>query len=100
MQLTSVQSRNADGVTSCHDAPLSRVILTSPSSEPAQSTPGSCGDSINAKTVAKVSAPIASLLTGPPVGFSVSGSALVRSGLIGSQLCPSLVLLSTRSPPI
>src|SRR5262245_66542354 len=99
MQLMRDHSGSSGGVILFQLCPPSFEICSKPSSEPAHSTPFSCGDSAKANTVAYVSAPIASRLTGPPVGFSVSGSALVRSGLIGCQLWPSLVDLKTILPP-
>ena len=78
------------GVIAVQLAPASRVICSKPSSEPAQMTPGSCGDSARVYTVAKCSAPTASRLMGPPEGFKVSGSALVKSG---TDLLPALPLV-------
>ena len=68
-----------------------------PSSDPAHRSPGSSGDSANAKIVAYHSGPYASRVIGPQyspvssssyagVGSSVLGSARVRSGLMISQL--------------
>ena len=53
-----------------------------------------------AKTVAYVSTPVWSLVMGPPEGPMVAGSALVRSGLIASQLCPSSVVFHTLWVPV
>src|SRR4029079_4173895 len=96
MQLIMLHSGMSGGVILFQLWPPFFEICSSPSSDPAHNTPGSCADSAKANTVAYVSAPIASRLTGPPVGLSVSGSARVRSGLIGCQLWPSLVLLNTK----
>src|SRR5262245_56667767 len=100
MQLMRDHSGRSGGVILFQLWPPSFEICSRPSSEPAQSTPFSCGDSVKANAVAYVSAPIESRLIGPPVGLSVSGSARVRSELIGCQLWPSSLVLKTRLPPI
>src|SRR5690348_10447170 len=84
------------GVTFVHVFPRSRVTCTNPSSEPAHITSGLSGDSARAKTVAYHSVPVMSYVIGPPAGTSVFGSCRVRSGLIASQLSPSLVDRKTR----
>ena len=48
MEWTIVHSGRSGGVTFCQLPPLSRDTWTRPSSEPAQSTPRSCGDSAKA----------------------------------------------------
>jgi hypothetical protein len=53
-----------------------------------------------AKTVAYVSTPVWSFVMGPPEGPIVAASARVRSGLICSQLCPSVVVLHTLCVPV
>ncbi len=53
-----------------------------------------------ANTVAYVSTPVWSLVIGPPDATMVLGSCRVRSGLIASQLCPSLVVFQTRWLPV
>ena len=82
----------------CQLAPPSREMWTKPSSEPAQKTPFSWGDSRNEKTVQYVSAPDASPVMSPPEGWSLSGSLRVRSGLMGSQLLPWSVERNTTFP--
>jgi hypothetical protein len=80
------------GVTRCHVLPWLRVTWMRPSSEPAQITSRSSGDSPTEKMFAKYSMLVWSLVIGPPESPSVSGSARVRSGLIRRQLWPSLVV--------
>ena len=78
-------------------SPPSREICTRPSSEPAQYTPGSWGDSTKANIVPKFSTKVVSFVIGPPEGSIFERSLRVRSGLIGSQLCPSFVERNTTS---
>jgi hypothetical protein len=52
MPLISAHSGKSGGVTSCQLLPPSRLSWIKPSSEPAQKTPASCGDSMKEKTVA------------------------------------------------
>ena len=49
--LTVAHFGRPGGVTSYQDSPESLETWTRPSSEPAQKTPGSCGDSANENTV-------------------------------------------------
>ena len=83
------------GVASCHVAPASGDTCTSPSSEPAHSTPAFTGDSAKVNTVAYHSVPVISRVIGPPTGPSVAGSCSVRSGLMACQLPPPSVVLNT-----
>ena len=84
------------GVASCHVAPPpSCDTCTSPSSEPAHSTPAFTGDSAKVNTVAYHSVPVISRVIGPPTGPSVAGSCSVRSGLMACQLPPPSVVLNT-----
>ncbi len=95
MRLILVCSGRSGGVTSVQLPPPSRVTWTRPSSEPAQITFGSWYDGASVKIVAYVSTPVWSFVMGPPDGPVVSGSARVRSGLIRSQLWPSLSVRQT-----
>src|SRR5205085_9247216 len=58
-------------------------------------TPRSVGDSITVKMVSKYSMLVLSLVIGPPDGPCFDLSFRVRSALIASQLCPSLVDLKS-----
>src|ERR1051326_6360996 len=89
MILMSAHSGRSGGVPCCHDCPPSRERWTSPSSEPAQKTPASWGDSRKAKIVQYTSAPELSAVIGPPEEPSLLGSLRVKSGLITCQLAPS-----------
>ena len=82
------------------DARAFRVTWTYPSSEPTHITFGSCGDGAMAKTVAYVSTPVWSRVIGPPDGPTVIGSFRVRSGLIWTQFCPSVVVFQTFCVPV
>ncbi len=95
MMLIRVNLPSPLGVASCHVAPASVETCTSPSSEPAHSTPGFTGDSANVNTVAYHSVPVISRVIGPPTGPNVAGSCSVRSGLIACQLAPPSVVLNT-----
>src|SRR5688500_2803518 len=79
------------GPTFVQFLPPSRVTWIRPSSEPVQMRFSSRGDGARVNTVAYVSTPVWSSVIGPPDGPSVFGSARVRSGLMRSQLAPSLV---------
>src|SRR5580698_2109551 len=63
-----------------------------PSSEPVQMVCASLLEGAMVKIVPKISGPFWSFVIGPPESPSVFGSARVRSGLIFSQFCPSLVV--------
>ena len=89
--LIIVHSGRPSGVIGSQLSPPFREMCTSPSSEPTQNTPRSCGDSANANIVQYVSAPDVSLTSGPPDGACFAASSRVRSGLICSQLFPSSV---------
>ena len=58
------------------------------------------GDSASVNTVSKYSTLVMSSVIGPPEGFCFDLSFLVRSGLIGVQLCPWSVDLKTISPAV
>jgi len=90
MIVIRVHSGRVGGVMFVQFAPPSREMCSSPSSEPAQKRPDSCGDSQKAKIVQKISAPLLSEVI-RPLETSFAGSLRVRSGLIVSQECPSSV---------
>ena len=75
-------------MTFCQVAPLSRVNWTAPSSVPAQITPSITGDG-------------AMVMSEPSVfwGSFLSSCALVRSGLMVSQLVPPFTVFSTNCVP-
>ena len=100
MVLMRTKSGASRGVTSSQPAPPSRVTCTSPSSDPTQITSASWYEGAMAKTVAYVSTPVWSLVSGPPDGPIVDGSARVKSGLICSQDAPSLVVFQTFCVPV
>src|SRR4051812_40957496 len=87
------------GVTLAQSPPSFVDTCTRPSSDPDISTPCRCADTINENTVAYISAPAVSIVSGPETP-NVSGSAYVRSGLIVSQLCPSSVVRKTLLPAV
>src|SRR5262249_32512644 len=91
MTLMSAHSGRSGREICCHDCPPSRERWTSPSSEPAQKTPASWGDSRKAKMVQYTSAPESSAVIGPPEAPCLLGALRVRSGLITCQLAPSSV---------
>jgi len=91
MLLMVAHSGSPGGVTFRQLLPASRETCTRPSSEPTHSTPFSSLDSASAKIVQKYSTLVLSCVTGPPEEPSFAGSLRVRSGLITSQLWPSLV---------
>src|SRR5436309_5003061 len=97
MMLTRVNRPRSLGVTFCQLAPPppSRETCTSPSSEPAHSTPAFTGDSANAIIVAYHSVPVISRVIVAPDGPGVAGSRSVRSVLIACQLAPPPVVLKT-----
>src|SRR5215467_5160603 len=80
-------------------APPSRVSCTLPSSVPTQMTLGSRGLSAIERIVQCVSARVLSELIGPPLGFWVSLSFVVRSGLMAVQVEPASVVLNSTLPP-
>ncbi len=92
-RLTRARFGTPGGVTFVQFWPASRVMYTSPSSEPVQIVFGSFFDGAIENTVAKISGPFMSCVIGPPESPSVFGSCFVRSGLIFVQLCPSFVVL-------
>src|SRR5690349_5424749 len=75
------------GVTFVHVLPSSRVNWTKPSIVPAQITPRVTGDSAMANTTIELSTYRLSV-TSPPLDRCFVVSAVVRSGLIVSQLWP------------
>src|SRR5262245_27298072 len=97
---TRAQCGRPGGVTVSQVWPPFLVTETSPSSDPAQMTPFSTGDSAMVNTVARYSTLVWSLVMGPPEGPNVIGSWRVRSGLIGAQLPPSSVDLNTTLDPM
>ena len=97
MIATVAHSGRSGGVMFSQFCPQSREIWTRPSSEPAQYTPGSWGDSTKANIVPKFSTKVVSFVIGPPEGSIFERSLRVRSGLIGSQLCPSFLERNTTS---
>ena len=84
IDVTWLNVSTSGGVTSRQVAPPSSVTCTSPSSDPAISTPSEWADAMKAKIVAYISAPAPSLVSGPESPI-VSGSAWVRSSLIASH---------------
>src|SRR3954447_572662 len=100
MMLISAHSGSEGGVTFVQVRPSSSDRCTRPSSVPAQNTPFFRGDSASAKIVQYTSAPVLSRVTGPPDGFSLSGSLRVRSGLRTSKLEPRSVDLNSTLPAI
>src|SRR4051794_5934177 len=88
------------GVTFDHVLPPSRVTCTRPSSDPVQITPFCTGDSIIVNVVRQCSQHGVSCLGGP-AGFPRFGLPFrVRSPLLPSHLCPSLVVFMTPLPPM
>ena len=94
MMLTSDHSGRPGGVTFRQFSPLSRETCTKPSSEPAHSTPFSTFDSSKAKMV-HGGRPSAGAPSDAPPRFT---SLRVKSGLISSQLAPSVVERKTWFP--
>src|SRR5262245_3096375 len=88
-------SGRSGGVTLSQCCPASSVTWTSPSSLAAHKSPTCTGDSVSADSVQYVSAPVMSFVIAPPDPTSLSGSFLVRSGLIGSQLAPPVSVRKT-----
>src|SRR5690242_171058 len=91
MMETSAHSGSSGGVMFCQEAPPSREMWTSPSSEPAQKTPGSWGDSRKAKIVRYSSTPLLSCVIGAADGPCGCGSLRVRSGVMTYQVVHSSV---------
>ena len=83
------------GVTFVQLFPPSRVTLTTPSSDPAQSTLTSVLPGASENTVAYTSGLFMSCVIGPPDSVIVFGSCRVRSPLILSHVCPPLIVLQT-----
>src|SRR5438067_2901953 len=71
--------------------PPSLVICTKPSSVPTQITFASTGETAIDKMVSKVSAPLRSSSTGPPLDCCLALSLRVRSGEIGCHFLPPSV---------
>src|SRR5436309_16023062 len=93
MTLTRARSGVPGGVMFVQVLPASRVMWTSPSSDPVQIVSASRRDGAIVKIVAKISGSFMSCVIGPPDSPSVFGSCFVRSGLIYVQLWPSFVVL-------
>src|SRR5450756_250967 len=94
-----IHSGMPGGVTLSHFLPPSRVTCTWPSSDPVQITPLPAGDSMMVKIVQSYSTLVLSCVIGPPEVPILDLSLRVRSGLMTSQFCPSLVVfMSTLEP--
>src|SRR5207249_11754540 len=87
------------GATLFQCAPPSRVICRLPSSVPAQMTFASRGLSAIEMMVQWVSARVLSELIGPPLGFCLDLSFVVRSGLIAAHVVPRSRVRNSTLPP-
>ena len=87
------------GATFVQVRPPSRVSWTLPSSVPTQITSGSSALSEIDRIVLWYSARVLSGVIGPPESRCFSGSSVVRSGLIMSQLSPPSRVRKRTLPP-
>src|SRR6185312_6780777 len=86
-------------VTLCQLWPPSCVTWTNPSSVPTQMVLGSTGEMEMERIASKVSAPLRSRNTGPPLETCLLLSLCVRSGLTGVQFAPPSVERNRTLPP-
>ena len=94
-----VQSPMLFGVTFFHVTPPSRVRWMSPSSDPAQISPFTSGDSASAKITPYVSTPVWSFVIGPPEAPSVFGSLRASGGLMMRSSVPRSASTKSWLPP-